>query len=116
VRVSAERVEADTIEKCIEKVNAVFVENRLDGEVIVADNSTDNTAEIARSAGATVITPEKKGYGNLYLAALSHATGNFIVIADSDGTYDLSELPNFLEPLMIGDADIVIGNRFGGGI
>ncbi len=94
----------------------MFVENHLDGEVIVADNSTDNTAEIARSAGATVITPEKKGYGNAYLAALSHAKGNFIVIADSDGTYDLSELPNFLEPLMNGDADIVIGNRFGGGI
>jgi glycosyltransferase involved in cell wall biosynthesis len=108
--------EEKTIGNCIEKVNDVFVENHLDGEVIVADNSTDNTAEIARSAGATVITPEKKGYGNAYLAALSHTKGNFIVIADSDGTYDLSELPNFLAPLMNGDADIVIGNRFGGGI
>jgi len=108
--------EEKTIGNCIAKVKEVFVENHIDGELIVADNSTDNTAEIARSAGATVIVPEKRGYGNAYLAALFHAKSEFMVIADSDGTYDLSELPNFLAPLMKGDADLVIGNRFGGGI
>lgn len=90
--------------------------HHIDGELIVADNSSDNTAEIARSLGATVITPEKRGYGNAYLAGISHAKGDFIVIADSDGTYDLAVLPDFLVPLMNGDANLVIGNRFGGGM
>jgi len=109
--------EEGTIGRCIEKVKAVFNENHIDGEIIVADNSTDNTAEIAKSLGAaTVITPEKRGYGNAYLAGLSCAKGDFIVIADSDGTYNLSEIPKFLAPLIKGDADFVIGNRFGGNI
>ena len=108
--------EEGTIGRCIEKIKKVFDENHIDGEIIVADNSTDKTAEIAKSLGATVITPEKKGYGNAYLAALSYAKRDFIVIADSDGTYDLSEMPKFLAPLLKGDADFVIGNRFGGGI
>ena len=108
--------EEGTIGRCIEKVKQVFNENHIEGEVIIADNSTDKTAEIAKSLGATVITPERKGYGNAYLAGLSHAKGDFIVISDSDGTYDLSEMPKFLEPLIKGDADFVIGNRLGGNI
>jgi len=108
--------EEGTIGRCIEKIKKVFNENHIDGEIIVADNSTDRTPEIAKSLGATVITPEKKGYGNAYLAGLSHAKGDFIVIADSDGTYDLLEMPKFLVPLIKGEADFVIGNRFGGNI
>ena len=108
--------EEGTIGRCIEKVKQVFNENHIEGEVIIADNSTDKTAEIAKSLGATVITPERKGYGNAYLAGLSHAKGDFIVISDSDGTYDLSEMPKFLEPLIKGDADFVIGNRLGSNI
>ena len=108
--------EERTIGRCIEKIKKVFNENHIDGEIIVADNSTDKTAEIAKSLGAIVITPEKKGYGNAYLAGLQYAKGDFIVIADSDGTYDLSEIPKFLEPLTKGDADLVIGNRLGGNI
>jgi glycosyltransferase involved in cell wall biosynthesis len=104
------------IGRCIEKVKKAFNENHSGGEIIVADNSTDKTAEIARSLGATVITPEKKGYGNAYLAGLSYAKGDFIVITDSDGTYDLSEIPKFIKPLIKGDADFVIGNRLGGDI
>lgn len=92
--------EEKTIGNCITKVKAMFEAHHIDGELIVADNSTDNTAEIARSLGAIVITPEKRGYGNAYLAGLSHAKGDFIVIADSDGTYDLAVLPDFLAPLM----------------
>ena len=108
--------EEGTIGRCIEKIKQVFNENHIEGEVIIADNSTDKTAKIAKSLGATVITPERKGYGNAYLAGLSHAKGDFIVISDSDGTYDLSEMPKFLEPLIKGDADFVIGNRLGGNI
>ena len=108
--------EEKTIGICIEKVKKVFNENHINGEIIISDNSTDKTAEIAKSLGATVITPEKKGYGNAYLAGLSYAKGDFIVIADSDGTYDLSGMPRFLEPLIKGEADFVIGNRLGGNI
>jgi len=105
-----------TIRGCIEQVIKVFNENHINGEIIVADNSTDKTAEIAKSLGAIVITPEKKGYGNAYLAGLQYTKGDFIVIADSDGTYDFEEMPKFLTPLIKGDADFVIGNRFGGKI
>jgi glycosyltransferase involved in cell wall biosynthesis len=108
--------EEGTIGRCIEKVKGVFNKNHIDGEIIVADNSTDKTAEIAKSLGATVITPEKRGYGNAYLAGLSYAKGDLILIADSDGTYDLSEISRFLEPLIKSDADFVIGNRLGGNI
>jgi glycosyltransferase involved in cell wall biosynthesis len=71
--------EEGTIGACIEKVRKVFAEQQLDGEIIVADNSTDRTPEIARSLGAIVITPEQRGYGNAYLAGLAHATGQYIV-------------------------------------
>jgi glycosyltransferase involved in cell wall biosynthesis len=108
--------EEGTVGRCIEKVKRVFNENHIEGEIIIVDNSTDKTAEIAKSLGATVITPEKKGCGNAYHAGLLYAKGDFIVIADSDGTYDLSEIPKFLEPLIKGDADFIIGNRLGGNI
>jgi glycosyltransferase involved in cell wall biosynthesis len=106
--------EEGTIGWCIEKIRKVFDDYQLDGEIIVADNSTDKTPEIARSLGATVITPKNRGYGNAYLTGLSHANGNYIVMGDADGTYDFSELKKFLDPLMHGDADLVMGNRFGG--
>jgi len=108
--------EEGTIGECIEKIKRVFDEHHIDGEIIVADNSTDETPEIAKSLGAMVITPKKRGYGNAYLAGLSHANGEFIVIADADGTYDFFELQKFLEPLIRGEADFVMGNRFGGTI
>ena len=108
--------EEGTIGACIEKIKKVFADNTIDGEIIVADNSTDRTPEIAKSLGALVVTPTKRGYGNAYLAGLSHANGNFIVIADADGTYDFLEMMKFLEPLMKGEADFVMGNRLGGTI
>jgi len=108
--------EEATIGECIEKIARVFSELQLQGEIIVADNSTDRTPEIARSLGATVVTPAKRGYGNAYHAGLAHARGAYIVIGDADGTYDFAELGKFLEPLRKGDADLVIGNRFGGTI
>ena len=108
--------EEDTIGICIDKAVTVFNKLGTNWEIIVADSSSDRTPEIAASKGAKVITPKKLGYGNAYLAGLSHAKGDVIVIADSDGTYDLSEMPKFLEPLIKGDADFVIGNRLGGEI
>lgn len=108
--------EEKTIGICIEKVKRVFKENNINGEIIVADNSTDRTPEIARSLGAKVVTPDKKGYGYAYLYAFRHVKGKYIVIGDADNTYDFLEMPKLLEPLFKGEADFVIGSRFKGKI
>ncbi|MHB8053150.1 MAG: glycosyltransferase family 2 protein [Methanoregula sp.] len=105
--------EERTIADCIRKIQAVFSENSIDGEILVADSSTDKTADIARSLGATVIHPEKPGYGNAYLAAFHYARGRYIVIGDADDTYDFSKIPRLLAPLDAG-ADFVVGSRFKG--
>ncbi len=107
--------EENTIRTCIQKALSVFEQYGLDGEIIVVDNSTDRTAEIARSMGAEVIGPVK-GYGNAYLTGLANAKGDFIAIADADNTYDLLELPKFLDLLMKDEADFVIGSRLKGDI
>ena len=107
--------EERTISQCIEKIQRVFHDYAINGEIIVSDASTDRTAEIARSMGAVVIHPVKKGYGTAYLEAFSHAQGRFIVIGDADNTYDFSEIPKLLAPLKNG-ADFVIGSRFKGTI
>ena len=83
-------------------------------EIIVSDNSTDATPQIARSLGAKVVTPDKHGFGYAYTYALRHARGKYVVMADADGTYDLEEAPKLLEPLLKGEADIVLGTRLKG--
>ncbi|MDY6965090.1 MAG: glycosyltransferase family 2 protein [Halobacteriota archaeon] len=108
--------EEKTIASCIEKALSVFDDLGIDGEVIVADNSTDRTPKIATSLGAKVVTPTKMGYGSAYLKGLSSAEGEYIVIADADATYNFLEMPKFLEPLMNGDADFVMGTRLKGDI
>jgi len=108
--------EERTIGQCIEKIQKVFHDNAINGEIIVSDASTDRTAEIAQSLGAVVIHPVKKGYGNAYLEGFRHAQGRVIIIGDSDNTYDFSEIPKLLAPLKTGGADFVIGSRFKGTI
>jgi glycosyltransferase involved in cell wall biosynthesis len=108
--------EERTIGICIEKVKKVFREHDIKGEIIVADNSSDRTPEIARSLGAKVVTPDKRGYGYAYLYGFRYARGKYIVIGDADNTYDFLEIPKLLEPLKKGEADLVIGSRFKGKI
>ena len=108
--------EEKTIGICIEKVKKVFKEHNINGEIIVADNSTDRTPEIARSLGAKVVTPDKRGYGYAYLYGFRYAKGKYIVIGDADNTYNFLEIPKLLEPLKKGEADLVIGSRFKGKI
>ena len=107
--------EEETIRICIEKAQYILKKYNIAGEIIVADNSSDRTAEIAVAMGAKVIGP-LKGYGNAYLKGLALAKGNYIAISDADNTYDLLELDKFLDPLMAGDADFVIGTRIKGDI
>jgi glycosyltransferase involved in cell wall biosynthesis len=104
-----------TIGNCIKKIQAVFYENNIKGEIIVADSSSDKTPEIAQSLGVKVIKTEKYGYGNAYLTAFRHTRGRYIILGDADNTYNFSEIPNLLAPLQAG-ADFVIGSRFKGTI
>ena len=110
------RDEEETIGECISRSMKVFDEMGVEGEVIVADSSSDSTPEIARSLGAKVIRPEKLGYGNAYMAGFKQAQGRYIVIMDGDLTYDPLEMPEFIRLLESREADFVIGTRLKGQI
>jgi glycosyltransferase involved in cell wall biosynthesis len=88
----------------------------LPGEVVVVDNgSTDRSPEIAAEHGARVVYEERRGYGSAYLCGLAEAKGDFVVMADADGTYPLTELRPFVAQLEQGK-DLVLGSRFRGRI
>jgi glycosyltransferase involved in cell wall biosynthesis len=110
------RNEEKSIMDVIQKARNIAKYLRFTYEIIVADNSTDATPEIAKRLGATVITPDKLGYGYAYRYALKCARGKYVIMADADGTYDLSETPKLLEPLLKNEADIVLGTRLKGKI
>jgi len=107
--------EERTIGECIKKIQKVFHDNAINGEIVVADSSSDQTGIIAESLGARVIRPERSGYGNAYLTGFRHARGRYIVMGDADNTYDFLEIPKLLAPLK-NSADFVIGSRFKGTI
>jgi glycosyltransferase involved in cell wall biosynthesis len=86
------------------------------GEVIVVDNdSTDRSAEVAAQHGAIVVTEPRRGYGSAYLAGLAVAGGEYVVMGDADRTYPVQELGPFVDRLEEGD-DLVLGSRFKGKI
>ena len=88
----------------------------VESEVIVVDNgSTDRSAEIAAEHGAAVVDEPERGYGRAYLTGLARARGEFLVMADADGTYPIGELGKFVERLEDG-SDLVLGSRFDGNI
>jgi glycosyltransferase involved in cell wall biosynthesis len=106
--------EADTIVECVERAYSALADHGIDGEVIVVDNdSDDGSAELAISAGATLVHERRRGYGSAYLAGLAAANGDYILMADGDLTYDFDEVPRFLAELEDG-ADLVVGNRMKG--
>jgi hypothetical protein len=103
--------EAKSIEACVHSALQVLDESGLSGEVVVADNdSEDGSGELAASAGARVVYEARRGYGSAYLAGFAAARGRYIVTADADQTYDFEEIPHFVAQLEEG-ADMVIGNR-----
>jgi len=108
--------EEKTIGVCIKKALSALEKENWGGEIIIPDNSTDNSRDIARSLGAIVVTPTNKGYGNAFLEGFWHAKGKYILLADADDTYDLSEITKFIKPLMANDADFVMGTRLKGQI
>ena len=91
--------------------------NGLETEIIVVDNaSTDNTAKEAEQAGARVVFGSKRGYGNAYLAGFKEADGDIIVMGDADGTYPFQITYEFIQPILNGEADFVMGSRLKGDI
>lgn len=108
--------EAETLEICIQKATYFLQSNAIDGEIIIADNgSTDGSQEIAQRLSASVINVPKKGYGSALKAGFDAAKGTYIIMGDADDSYDFSNLKLFVEALQNGN-DLVIGNRFKGGI
>src|SRR5438309_5064345 len=108
--------EAETVGVCIRKALASIASLGVNGEVLIADNgSTDGSQEIAESLGARVVQVERKGYGNALMRGIASARGKYIIMGDSDDSYDFTNLGPFLEKLHEG-YDLVMGNRFRGGI
>ena len=108
--------EAETLEICILKAQRALQQANIAGEVVVADNgSADGSPEIAERLGATVVNVQAKGYGNALMGGIAVARGKYVVMGDADDSYDFSDIPRFVEELRKG-ADVVMGNRFMGGI
>jgi glycosyltransferase involved in cell wall biosynthesis len=103
--------EAENIGHCVATASEVLERNGISGEVVVADNdSDDGSRALAEAAGARVVHEPRRGYGSAYLAGFDAARGDYIVMADADLTYDFNEIPRFLAELEDG-ADMVIGDR-----
>jgi glycosyltransferase involved in cell wall biosynthesis len=108
--------ETETLAICINKATAYLERAGIDGEVLIADNgSNDGSQEIARSLGARVVDVSSRGYGNALIAGIAAAHGEFVIMGDADDSYDFSDLDAFVTALRSGN-ELVMGNRFKGGI
>jgi hypothetical protein len=108
--------EAETLGVCVDKALASLARLGVRGEVLVSDNgSTDGSQDIARSHGARVVHAPIRGYGGALIAGIEAARGKYVIMADADDSYDLTDLGPFIEQLRAGN-DVVMGNRFKGGI
>ncbi len=108
--------EAETLARCITKARAFLIRSGIVGEVLIADNgSTDGSQQIAEIQGARVVPVAEKGYGSALLAGIRAARSRYVIMGDSDDSYDFSRLDGFVEKLRAG-YDLVMGNRFQGGI
>jgi glycosyltransferase involved in cell wall biosynthesis len=108
--------EAETIGACITKAQAFLARKGVAGEVLIADNgSTDGSQEIARQHGARLVAAPTRGYGAALISGIKAARGRYIIMGDADDSYDFSTLDEYLDQLR-GGAELVMGNRFQGGI
>jgi glycosyltransferase involved in cell wall biosynthesis len=108
--------EAETIGTCIQKAMNWMQSNSVVGEVVIGDNgSTDGSQELATNLGARVVAVPRKGYGSALMGAIEAAKGKYVIMGDSDDSYDFANLGPFVQELRAGK-DLVMGNRFKGGI
>ena len=108
--------EERTLATCIRKAQSYLSHSGIRGEILVADNgSTDASRDIAHALGARVVPVAAKGYGNALRAGIDASRGQYVIMGDSDDSYDFLQLDGFIRKLQAG-CDLVIGNRFAGGI
>jgi glycosyltransferase involved in cell wall biosynthesis len=108
--------EAETLKTCVEKAQLYLKEHNVVGEVVIADNgSTDGSQEIATQMGARVVHIKEKGYGSALRGGIAASRGQYVIMGDADDSYDFTNLTPFLNKLREG-YDLVMGNRFKGGI
>ncbi|WP_210321385.1 glycosyltransferase family 2 protein [Devosia beringensis] len=108
--------EAETLAICIAKARSFLAISGIEGEILIADNgSTDGSLAIAEAAGARVVPIAQRGYGAALAGGIAAARGRYIIMGDADDSYDFSHLDAFMTQLRAG-ADLVMGNRFAGGI
>ena len=108
--------EAATLAACIEQIQAMFADHGISGEIVVADNGSDDGSQaLAERLGARVVSVSRRGYGSALMGGIDAAVGKFVVMADSDCSYDFGHVPRLLRELRAGN-DLVMGNRFLGGI
>lgn len=108
--------EAETLASCIQKAQRSLDENNVAGEIIIADNgSSDGSQEIAAGLGARVVHVAARGYGNALMGGIAAARGKYVIMGDADDSYDFASLGPFINKLRDG-YDLVMGNRFLGGI
>jgi glycosyltransferase involved in cell wall biosynthesis len=108
--------EAETLAACIDKARAFLQRSGVVGEIVIADNgSTDGSQELALSLGARVVSITQRGYGAALGGGIEASRGRYVIMGDADDSYDFSQLDAFLAQLR-GGADLVMGNRFRGGI
>ena len=108
--------ESATVASCVRKALGAMRQHGIRGEVIVADNgSKDGSRELAAEAGARIVAVETRGYGSALRAGIAAARGRFVLMGDADDSYDFTHLDRFVEKLREG-FDLVMGNRFQGGI
>jgi glycosyltransferase involved in cell wall biosynthesis len=108
--------EERTLAACITQIQRAITAHGIRAEIIVADNgSTDESSEIATALGTTVAVVPDRGYGSAVMGGIAAARGRYVIMGDADASYDFGDIPKFLEQLRAG-ADLVMGNRFRGGI
>ncbi len=108
--------EERTLAFCIKEIKEYIKKKNISAEILVVDNnSTDNSKVIAKQNGARVVICKEKGYGNALIYGTNKAKGKYCIMGDSDGSYDFSNLDEFIKELRNG-TQLVVGNRFKGGL
>ena len=105
------RNEEESLSVVLEEIFRVYSKHNINGEIIVSDSSSDKSPEIAGRFGVILVKHNKEGYGIAYMEGIKCAHGRYIFMADADGTYEFSEIPNFIAALEENN-DLVVGNRF----
>jgi len=103
--------EVRTLGNCVRQAQDFLQREHIAGEVLIADNgSTDGSQALAWGLGARVIAVAERGYGAALRAGIDAARGRFVIMGDSDQSYDFGRLEPFVQALRAGH-DLVVGNR-----